>query len=59
MGHNQDIEARKLQKISGMDFYHDVKDWLGLALLVLKTDAARDIIVKVASIVIAAASVYL
>jgi len=30
-----------------------------LALLVLKTDAARDIIVKVASVVIAAASVYL
>lgn len=30
-----------------------------LALLVLKTDAARDIIVKVASIVIAAASIYL
>ncbi|HYE67092.1 MAG TPA: proton-conducting transporter membrane subunit [Anaerovoracaceae bacterium] len=32
---------------------------VALALLVLKTDAARDIIVKVASIVIAAASVYL
>lgn len=32
---------------------------VALALLVLKTDAARDIIVKIASIVIAAASVYL
>jgi len=32
---------------------------VALALLVLKTDAARDIIVKVASIVIAAASIYL
>ncbi len=32
---------------------------VALALLVLKTDAARDIIVKAASIVIAAASVYL
>ncbi len=32
---------------------------VALALLVLKTDAARDMIVKVASIVIAAASVYL
>ncbi len=32
---------------------------VALALLVLKTDAARDIIVKLASIVIAAASIYL
>ena len=32
---------------------------VALALLVLKTDAARDVIVKVASVVIAAASVYL
>lgn len=32
---------------------------VALALLVLKTDAARDIIVKLASIIIAAASVYL
>ncbi len=32
---------------------------VALALLVLKTDAARDIIVKVASIIIAAASIYL
>lgn len=32
---------------------------VALALLVLKTDAARDIIVKVASIVIAVASIYL
>ena len=32
---------------------------IALALLVLKTDATRDIIVKVASIVIAAASIYL
>jgi len=32
---------------------------VALALLVLKTDSARDIIVKVASVVIAAASVYL
>jgi ech hydrogenase subunit A len=32
---------------------------VALALLVLKTDAARDIVVKVAAIVIAAASVYL
>lgn len=32
---------------------------VALALLVLKTDAARDIIVKIAAIVIAAASVYL
>ena len=32
---------------------------VALALLVLKTDAARDIIVKVSSIVIAAASIYL
>lgn len=32
---------------------------VALALLVLKTDAARDIIVKIASLVIAAASVYL
>ena len=32
---------------------------VALALFVLKTDAARDIIVKVASIVIAATSIYL
>ncbi len=32
---------------------------MALALLVLKTDAARDIIVKLASIIIAAASIYL